>query len=185
MVSLRRRCTPRTALITLLLWLLFAILFHLKAELWNPINGPDYFVEEDLEITDLANERQAPTVNTPTKRRTAVVVASQRTENATWLSTYFPDWEKNIYAVDDPTAELTVPKNKGRESMVYLTYADWTDYLLATRGDRAKAKSDSLSITTITCQTISSLSIPIDTSGITMTLTTMAFLCYDTSKFPI
>src|ERR1700722_5186537 len=92
MVSLRRRCTLRTALIALLLWLLFAILFHLKAELWNP----DYFVEEDLEITDLANERQAPTVHTPTKRRTAVVVASQRTENATWLSTYFPDWEKNI-----------------------------------------------------------------------------------------
>ena len=81
MVSLRRRCTLRTALIALLLWLLFAILFHLKAELWNP----DYFVEEDLEITDLANERQAPTVHTPTKRRTAVVITSQRTENATWL----------------------------------------------------------------------------------------------------
>lgn len=140
MVSLSRRCTPRTALIALLLWLLFAILFHLKAELWDPINGPDYFVE-DLEITDLANERQAPTVHTLTKRRTAVVVASQRTENATWLSTYFPDWEKNIYAVDDSTAELTVPENKGRESMVYLTYVDRTDCLLATR---ANAKSDSL-----------------------------------------
>ena len=84
MVSLRRRCTPRTALVTLLLLLLFAILFHLKAELWNPINGPDYFVE-DIEITDLTNERQAPTVHTPTKRRTAVVITSQRTENATWL----------------------------------------------------------------------------------------------------
>ena len=140
MVSLSRRCTPRTALIVLLLWLLFAILFHIKAELWDPINGPDHFVE-DLEITDLANERQAPTVHAPTKRRTAVVVASQRTENATWLSTYFPNWEKNIYAVDDPTAELTVPKNKGRESMAYLTYVDWTDCLLATR---ANAKSDSL-----------------------------------------
>jgi len=181
MVSLRRRCTLRTALIALLLWLLFAILFHLKAELWNP----NYFIKEDLEIADLANEWQAPTLHTPTKRRTAVVVASQRTENATWLSTYFPDWEKNIYTVDDPTAELTVPKNKGRESIVYLTYANWTDCLLATRGDRVNAKSDSLSITTITCQIISSLSIPIDTSGITMTLTTMAFLCYDTSKFLI
>jgi hypothetical protein len=139
MVSLRRRCTPRTALVALLLLLLFAILFHLKTELWNPINGHDYFVEEDLQINDPANERQVPTAHAPAKRRTAVVVASQRTENATWLSTYFPDWEKNIYAVDDPTAELTVPKNKGRESMVYLTYADWTDCLLATRGDRANA----------------------------------------------
>jgi hypothetical protein len=49
-----------------------------------------------------------------------VVVASQKSENATWLETYFPDWEKNIYAVDDQTAPLTVPTNKGRESMVYL-----------------------------------------------------------------
>ena len=55
-------------------------------------------------------------------RRTAVVVASQSSENATWLEEYFPEWEKNIYRVDDANAPLTVPKNKGRESMVYLTY---------------------------------------------------------------
>lgn len=54
-------------------------------------------------------------------RRTAVVVASQKSEDAAWLDTYFPQWEKNIYRVDDPNAKLTVPKNKGRESMVYLT----------------------------------------------------------------
>lgn len=56
------------------------------------------------------------------QRRTAVVVASQASENATWIGEAFPKWEQNIYSVDDPTAALTIPKNKGRESMVYLTY---------------------------------------------------------------
>jgi hypothetical protein len=56
------------------------------------------------------------------KRTTAVVVASQASENATWIGEAFPTWEQNIYRVDDPDAPLTVPKNKGRESMVYLTY---------------------------------------------------------------
>lgn len=55
------------------------------------------------------------------ERRTAVVVASQASENATWLEEFFPHWEQNVYRVDDTTAKLTVPKNKGRESMVYLT----------------------------------------------------------------
>jgi len=55
------------------------------------------------------------------KRRTAVVVASQASEDATWLDEYFPQWEKYIYRVDTPNAKLTVPMNKGRESMVYLT----------------------------------------------------------------
>jgi hypothetical protein len=54
-------------------------------------------------------------------KRTAVVVASQASEDATWLDKYFPQWEKNVYRVDDLNAKLTVPKNKGRESMVYLT----------------------------------------------------------------
>jgi hypothetical protein len=53
-----------------------------------------------------------------------MVVASMRTENTSWLFEYFPDWHKSVYVVDDEKAELTVEKNKGRESMVYLTYGD-------------------------------------------------------------
>lgn len=54
-----------------------------------------------------------------------MVVASRSGDNVTWLedSRYLPAWKKNIYRVDDPTARLTVPVNKGREAMVYLTYA--------------------------------------------------------------
>ena len=51
-----------------------------------------------------------------------MVVASLKRENITWLDDYLLNWKKNIYVVDDPTAELTVPTNKGREAMVFLTY---------------------------------------------------------------
>ncbi|TRX87772.1 hypothetical protein FHL15_011329 [Xylaria flabelliformis] len=51
-----------------------------------------------------------------------LVVASVKAENTSWFDTYLPDWHKNIYVADDPHAPLTVPRNKGREAMVYLTY---------------------------------------------------------------
>jgi hypothetical protein len=44
-----------------------------------------------------------------------IVVASLAKDNSTWLNTHFPDWETRRYIVDDNS---TVPKNKGRESMV-------------------------------------------------------------------
>ena len=50
-----------------------------------------------------------------------MVVASMKSDNTSWLHSAFPDWEKHIYVTDDPNATLTVPANKGREGMVYLT----------------------------------------------------------------
>lgn len=52
----------------------------------------------------------------------ALVVASQTKDNTTWLRENYKSWRKEIYVVDDATARLTVPVNKGREAMVYLTY---------------------------------------------------------------
>ena len=43
-------------------------------------------------------------------------------EDTSWVHEYLPDWPSSIYVVDDPKAPLTVPKNKGHEAMVYLTY---------------------------------------------------------------
>ena len=51
-----------------------------------------------------------------------MVVASMKHENITWLDDYLHGWKKNIYVVDDAHAPLTVPVNKGREAMVFLTY---------------------------------------------------------------
>lgn len=51
-----------------------------------------------------------------------LVVASMKGDDTSWLYEHFPTWHKSIYVVNDETAKLTVEKNKGRESMVYLTY---------------------------------------------------------------
>ncbi|KAI4936661.1 hypothetical protein J4E86_011278 [Alternaria arbusti] len=52
----------------------------------------------------------------------ALVIASMKHENTSWFYDELPEWRKYVYVVNDPTAELTVPLNKGRESMVYLSF---------------------------------------------------------------
>lgn len=52
-----------------------------------------------------------------------LVVASQAKDNTSWLAGLPSQWHTYVYVVDDPTASLTVPENKGREGMAYLTYA--------------------------------------------------------------
>ena len=57
--------------------------------------------------------------NSPT---VALVVASQITDNTSWIEDLSPTWDKYIYVADDVDASFTVPRNKGREAMTYLTY---------------------------------------------------------------
>jgi hypothetical protein len=120
------RFSVRNIVVTINIILLTALVVHLKQVLWDrqfssTDLGTSHIPDELLD--DSAHEKASRLqVNTgPKSRRTAVVVAAQTSENTTWLDMYFPNWEKNIYRVDDPSAPLTVPKNKGRESMVYLT----------------------------------------------------------------
>lgn len=131
------RFSARNAVVLLNIILLSALFVHLKYELWDkhasPANVagqshlPDELLDDEpivVPVSHAEKDEKKLQVNQGAKkqRRTAVVVASQASENATWLDEFFPNWEKNIYRVDDPDAPLTVPKNKGRESMVYLTY---------------------------------------------------------------
>ncbi|KAF2158403.1 hypothetical protein M409DRAFT_71666 [Zasmidium cellare ATCC 36951] len=51
-----------------------------------------------------------------------LVVASQSGDNTTWLNGELPSWTKIVYVTDSADAEFAVPVNKGRESMVYLSY---------------------------------------------------------------
>lgn len=120
------RFSVRNIVVALNILLLTALFLHLKYELWDE-HPPAAELDDLSHLPDeLLDDNRA--IATPQgyggkkSRRTAVVVASQASENATWLSENFPTWEMNIYRVDDPSAPLTVPKNKGRESMVYLTY---------------------------------------------------------------
>ncbi|KAK4244161.1 hypothetical protein C7999DRAFT_17547 [Corynascus novoguineensis] len=51
-----------------------------------------------------------------------IVVASLRSEDTAWVHRHLQNWSRTVYVVDDPSAKFTVPKNKGREAMVYLSY---------------------------------------------------------------
>ena len=51
-----------------------------------------------------------------------LVVASLEREDTLWIQQYLPDWKTYIYVADNPQAPFTVPENKGREAMVYLTH---------------------------------------------------------------
>lgn len=49
------------------------------------------------------------------------VVASIETDDTSWLHQYLAEWDVVRYVADDPKATFTVPQNKGREAMAYLT----------------------------------------------------------------
>lgn len=51
-----------------------------------------------------------------------LVIARTKEEEMDWLQREVPDQPTAIYVVDDPSAKLHPPKNKGHEVMVYLTY---------------------------------------------------------------
>ena len=51
-----------------------------------------------------------------------LIVSSTKADDTSWLHEHLPLWKANIYIADDHLAALTVPKNKGLEAMVYLTY---------------------------------------------------------------
>lgn len=57
----------------------------------------------------------------PPRLQVELIVATTSRDNTTWLNDKLKGWTKNVYVVDDPTATLTVPKNKGHEAMAYLT----------------------------------------------------------------
>lgn len=58
----------------------------------------------------------------PAREEKELVVASMNGDDTSWLDEFFDDWKKNVYIVNNASAPLTVPKNKGREAMPFLTY---------------------------------------------------------------
>jgi hypothetical protein len=55
----------------------------------------------------------------PTSKR--FVVASVQKDDISWIHEHLPEWEVTRYIVDNPSANLSVPENKGQEAMAYLT----------------------------------------------------------------
>jgi hypothetical protein len=144
--------------------------------------GVIVFLAYILRMTSInLSQPQSPflgSVTTPSRikddrpERIALVVASQTTDNTTWLEESFPTWEKAIYLTDAPS-NLSVPVNKGRESMVYLTFV----IPCAISGPCANIREATSSTTTTTFHHSRSFSTPIDTSGTTTILFTMADGC--------
>ncbi|KAL2164330.1 hypothetical protein VTH06DRAFT_3546 [Thermothelomyces fergusii] len=63
--------------------------------------------------------------------------SSVSAEDTTWVHRFLPGRARSVYVADDPSAKLTVPENKGREAMAYLSrprddYVRWRDWLLET-----------------------------------------------------
>lgn len=52
----------------------------------------------------------------------AIIAASMRGDNTTWIEEHFPDWHPSIFVMDDANATLTVTRNGGHEASAYLTF---------------------------------------------------------------
>ena len=83
-----------------------------------------WLITRDFAFSDISASSQNNNASEgrPYRGDVELVVASLEAEDSSWISSYLPDWYAHIYVVDDPGAPLTVPKNKGREAMVYLTH---------------------------------------------------------------
>lgn len=92
----------------------FVIIYRTSIS-WSDVTG-----SLQPEWPPVSHDPEPEAVEEPVLERVMLVVASQTKDNTTWLDGSFPDWEKSVYLTDAPS-NLSVPVNKGRESMVYLT----------------------------------------------------------------
>ena len=138
-IRIRRAGAAQILIIVVVLSLV--LLYNLRsASGWASPTGPGEDVDSST-ATAVATSAVSVPSKTPLqsspRREKELVVASLDSEDVSWLYNNITDWAKNIYVVNNPAANLTVPVNKGRESMAYLTYdihtsvfsAPYLDYL--------------------------------------------------------
>ncbi|CAG8919391.1 unnamed protein product [Penicillium salamii] len=117
--SPRRRSRIKAILLTIFIVIAIYLLFFANTKVPVKTETGTYADRHGAATTSKpAGELARPV--TPSQK--AMVVASMKKDDTSWLRQNFPDWSKNIYVVDDKYAPLTVAYNKGRESMVYLSY---------------------------------------------------------------
>jgi hypothetical protein len=117
--SPRRRNRIKSILLTIFIVLAIYFLFFSHTESSHkPTTKTDYAQLHKSTPSPKADEQARPAI----RRQKEMVVASVKSDDTSWFAEYFPDWSRSIYVVDDKKGPLTVPRNKGRESMVFLTY---------------------------------------------------------------
>ncbi|KAI9713341.1 MAG: hypothetical protein M1828_001434 [Chrysothrix sp. TS-e1954] len=110
------------------LWILAIIGVLLLIEKWSPYQTPQErsaassFGIQGHSYKDGSQTGSSQNITSLQTKSKAIVAASVKGDNVTWLHEYFQDWEINIYVMNDPHAKMTVTKNKGNEASAYLTY---------------------------------------------------------------
>lgn len=123
-LTLSRRLSPRRILCVLGAFAIFSLILMVKSKPSWSTQLPDNELSSDAEphhqtsTSSAANSVTSGTNNIP---RNSFVVASKKGDDTTWIDQHLSDWNLVRYMVDDHEAQYTVPENKGRESMVYLT----------------------------------------------------------------
>ncbi|KKA17579.1 hypothetical protein T310_8486, partial [Rasamsonia emersonii CBS 393.64] len=83
---------------------------------------PEPFTPDPTPSEQTLPSATSPSTETITPGDRIIVVGKLKDEDTDWVINELPDWQHAIYTVDDPEATLRPPKNKGRESNVYLQY---------------------------------------------------------------
>lgn len=122
--AIQRRLPRYLAVLAVIACLAYYFGFPARPAHLNRHHGPHgQHGHSSNKVTDLRHhgESTAPAAPDPLLDK-AMVVARLLKEDTSWYHHFFPDWQKFIYVMDDPTANLTVAKNKGRESTAYLSF---------------------------------------------------------------
>ncbi|KAI1437852.1 hypothetical protein GGR50DRAFT_610056 [Xylaria sp. CBS 124048] len=120
--------SPRKLLLAITITTVLCIFLFLRLQPHSDLFIPPFPPHSQSQSQPQSRSRSHPypsptTIDNASARTLELVVASVTSENTTWLHAQLPPtWHKNIYVTDDAHAALTVPLNKGREAMVYLTY---------------------------------------------------------------
>jgi len=83
-----------------------------EAQVYNP-------VETSSSLTTIESPPAQEATHLPDK---VVVVGKVDAEDTTWIDNELSDWQHAIYSVDNTSAPLHTPANKGKEVMPYLSY---------------------------------------------------------------
>ncbi|KAF2679397.1 hypothetical protein K458DRAFT_422220 [Lentithecium fluviatile CBS 122367] len=96
---------------------------QLRTQLLRPLDGDSYAISNDA-ITSGIRPAFFPGVAKPAGSNYSriLVVPKTKDEDVGWIRDELPEVPAAVYEVDNPAARLRVPKNKGHEAMVYLTY---------------------------------------------------------------
>jgi hypothetical protein len=123
-----RRATAGTIFLILIWYLVYRARGGTRPTFlyWRPLDGDVYVNPENTAAAVPHDGRPPfyPGIAKPigSNYSRTLVVPKTKDEDVGWIHEELPDLQAAVYEVDNPNAEYRVPKNKGHEAMVYLTY---------------------------------------------------------------